>query len=275
MIKLKELDFRYNNNNSVLKQIDLDFNMGSIYGLLGKNGEGKTTLLKIISGLIFPCNGCCSVLSEIPSKRKLEFLNSIFFLPENHILPDIRVRDFLKIYSVFYNSYSYEIQKKCIEYFNLDTSAFIHQMSEGQKKKVSITMAISANTPILLMDEPTNALDVPSKYSFRKLIAMFSSDDKLIIIATHQVRELENLIDSIVILDNRSVLINKTLQEIGDKLCYKKIEIDDAPLYSDISVSGQFGIVENLTGYNSLIPLEAIFNMAITQKEKIKKIFNN
>lgn len=273
MITLKEISCIYNRNETVLDKIDLNIAPGYIYGLLGKNGEGKSTLLKLISGLLFPNGGTCNVSGETPSKRKVSFLSNIFYLPEDMPLPDVTPETYLKMYAPFYPSFSRQVMERCIELFELPLSASIRKMSLGQKKKVAITMALSANTPLLLMDEPTNGLDIPSKSVFRKLVASLMSDDRTIILSTHQVRDLESLIDAIIILDNKKVVLSDTLDSISEKLYFGKVEKGDDVLYSESNMLGNAGVMVNKNNMNSVVNLELLFNTAINHPLEIKKLF--
>lgn len=274
MIELKDVYFAYGKHKQVLNNINLNINKGFIYGLLGKNGEGKTTLIKIMSGMLFPGKGKCIVLDENPSKRTAEFLRQIFLLPEDVILPDVKVSDYFRMYSPLYPTYSREIQEKCLEAFEIKASDYIPKMSFGQKKKVAITMALSARTPILFMDEPTNSLDVPSKTTLRKLLAYFITEEQTVIISTHQMREMESLIDAVIILDDKEIIFNKTIEEISSKLDFRMIENDEQAIYTEIFPGGTMGVLKNETGEKSGVPLEILFNMTVSQKEKTKILLN-
>jgi ABC-2 type transport system ATP-binding protein len=274
MIHLTDVSFGYRKQKQVLHRISLDIKPGIIYGLLGKNGEGKTTLLNIMCGLLFPDSGSCRVFDETPEKRKVAFLQKIFILPEEINLPDVTVSDYIKMYAPFYPSFSDERLQACIESFGLNRGDSISRLSLGQKKKVAITLALAANTPVLFMDEPTNGLDIPSKSIFRKLIGSFVREDQSIIISTHQVRDLESLIDSVIILDNKEVIFNKSLDEISDKLNFRTIEANEQALYTELSPIGKMGVVRNDSGEKSQVSLELLFNATISSKDTIKQIFN-
>ena len=274
MIQLTDVDFGYRKQQTVLSGVNLAIRPGAIYGLLGKNGEGKTTLLNIMSGLLFPDRGECLVFDEQPQKRKASFLRQIFLLPEEIILPDVTVSEYIRMYAPFYPTFSQERLQQCIDSFELDMKAQIRKLSLGQKKKVALMLALSANTPLIFMDEPTNGLDIPSKSIFRKLLGLFINDNQTIIISTHQVRDLESLIDSVIILDNKEIVFNKTLDEISSKLDFKMIEASETALYSESSPVGKMGVVLNTTGEKSIVSLELLFNATIASKGKIKQIFN-
>ena len=200
MITLKELSFSYSRKKEVLDRINLEVGSGHICGLLGKNGEGKTTLLNLLSGQIFPDQGSCLVLEEIPSERNARFLQQIFLLPEEISMPEVTAIEYIKMYAPFYPTFRDDICKACVESFEINLSDRLSKMSQGQRKKVAITLALAAHTPLLLMDEPTNGLDIPSKATFRRLVASLIDDNQTVIISTHQVRDLESLIDTVLIL---------------------------------------------------------------------------
>lgn len=273
MITLKDVCFGYEHSKPVLDKIDLDVASGRIYGLLGKNGEGKTTLLRLLSGLLFPDKGNCQVCDAVPSKREAAFLQQLFLLPEEITLPDVTGFQYIKMYAPFYPSFSQDILKVCIESFEVDFSMRLSKMSLGQKKKVAITLALSAHTPLLLMDEPTNGLDIPSKSTFRKLVASFIGEEQTVMISTHQVRDLESLIDSVILLDQKHILLNETLDEISRKLSFKLLSAGEKAFYSEPSPSGTVGVVPNLNAEKTPVSLELLFNAAITQPEAIKSLF--
>ncbi len=274
MIKLTDVSFEYRKHKPVLSNVNLDIEPGVIYGLLGKNGEGKTTLLNILSGLLFPDSGSCIVMDEEPKKRKVEFLKNFFFLPEEIILPDVTAKQYIRMFAPFYPTFSEDIFKACVESFEIDLTSSLRKMSLGQKKKAAIMLALSANTPLLFMDEPTNGLDIPSKSIFRKLLASTMNEKQTVIISTHQVRDLESLIDSVIILDHKEIIFNQSLNDISRKLDFRKIEPNEKALYSETSPIGTVGVVVNEKQENSIVSLELLFNAATLSSNEIKKIFN-
>jgi ABC-2 type transport system ATP-binding protein len=276
MVKLNDLDFGYRKHKPVLSSINLHVQPGIIYGLLGKNGEGKTTMLHLMSGLLFPDRGTCRVLGEEPARRRACFLQQIFLLPEEILLPDVTVSQYFRMYAPFYPTFRDDILAVCTESFEIDLSARLRKMSLGQKKKVAIALAFSVHTPLLLMDEPTNGLDIPSKSIFRKLMAAFMSEEQTVVISTHQVRDLESLIDAVIILDGNEIALDCPLEEIGGKLRFGQLEPDDAAaLYSESSPAGTIGVTANRTGEKSIVSLELLFNAVIMSKADVKRIFNS
>lgn len=275
MITLKELSFSYSRKKEVLDHINLEVGSGHICGLLGKNGEGKTTLLNLLSGQIFPDQGSCLVLEEIPSERNARFLQQIFLLPEEISMPEVTAIEYIKMYAPFYPTFRDDICKACVESFEINLSDRLSKMSQGQRKKVAITLALAAHTPLLLMDEPTNGLDIPSKATFRRLVASLIDDNQTVIISTHQVRDLESLIDTVLILDQRQILLNKTLNEIGEKLYFGPLLPEEKALYSEPTPQGTIGVTARDGKEETAVSLELLFNAAITYPKEIQRIMNS
>lgn len=284
MITINNLDFSYK-NVAVFKNISLEFKKGNIYGLLGENGVGKTTMLKIISGLQFPKNGTCVVDDFIPSERNPYFLQNIFYLPEEVITEDTTPEKFINKIGVFYPRYDHAYFLNLMKELEVDPSRKFNAMSYGQKKKSLLACALSLRTDYLLLDEPTNGLDIPSKALFRKVILQHSTDANenstdainrvpTIIISTHQVKDVENLIDPIVILDHEEVLLNATFEEISSKLYFDYgSEKSDEALYTEMIPGGYINVIQNKFGMESKVNVEALFNAVRNNKKVIRDIF--
>ena len=278
MITINNLDFSYK-NVAVFKNISLEFKKGNIYGLLGENGVGKTTMLKIISGLQFPKNGTCVVDDFIPSERNPYFLQNIFYLPEEVITEDTTPEKFINKIGVFYPRYDHAYFLNLMKELEVDPSRKFNAMSYGQKKKSLLACALSLRTDYLLLDEPTNGLDIPSKALFRKVILQHSTDADnnipTIIISTHQVKDVENLIDPIVILDHEEVLLNATFEEISSKLYFDYgSEKSDEALYTEMIPGGYINVIQNKFGMESKVNVEALFNAVRNNKKIVREIFD-
>ena len=274
MITLKEASISYKRNKPVLENINQDIQPGRIYGLLGKNGEGKTTLLNVLSGQLFLNKGTCRIFGKDISQRSANLLQQLFLLPEEITVPEVTGMQYIHMYAPFYPTFREDIMKVCFESFDVDFSAKLNKMSQGQRKKIAITLALSVHTPLLLMDEPTNGLDIPSKEVFRKLLAAFTDETQTVIISTHQVRDLESLIDSVIIIDNKDILLNKSLAEIEQKLFFGIVHLKEQVLYQSQTPLGLFGVRENHKREESNISLELLFNTVTLQPKEIKRIFN-
>ena len=271
MITINNLDFSYK-NVAVFKNISLEFKEGNVYGLLGENGVGKTTLLKIISGLQFPKNGTCTVDDFIPSERDPYFLQNIFYLPEEVLTEDTTPEKFINKLGVFYPRYDHSYFLNLMKELEVDANKKFNAMSYGQKKKSLLACALSLRTDYLLLDEPTNGLDIPSKALFRKVILQHSTDAinhvPTIIISTHQVKDVENLIDPIVILDHDEVLLNATFEEISEKLYF-----DYGSEKAEMIPGGYINVLQNKFGMESKVNVEALFNAVRNNKKVIRDIF--
>lgn len=273
MIKIDQLDFGYR-RGKLFRDLDLKLEQGTVYGLLGKNGAGKTTLLKLICGLLFPASGTVNVNGCVPRDREPDFLNQIFFVPEEFDLPPVSVRDYAESFGKFYPNFSWQKMIELLSELEVSDMQKFNQMSFGQKKKAYLAFAIACNTPILILDEPTNGLDIPSKSNFRRVVSTISNQEKTIIISTHQVRDLDQLIDSVVILDNSEILVNARCQQITDKLLFAHIPEGGSALYSERTIHGTWGVLANTTGEESPLDIELLFNAAIYNRDAIRAIFN-
>lgn len=216
MINIKDVTFGYSSSAKVLEDFSLQFQDGGVYGLLGKNGTGKSTLLYLITGLLRAQKGSVEVDGVDARKRNAEILSEIFIVPEEYDLPAISLNSYVKAIKAFYPRFSDELLEKCLREFEMPTEVNLGSLSMGQKKKVYICIALAANTKYLLLDEPTNGLDILSKSLFRKVVIAGMSEEKTLIISTHQVHDVELLLDHVVIIDRNRVLLDQKLEEGDD-----------------------------------------------------------
>lgn len=277
MINIQSLTFSYRKNRPLFENLQLKLTAGHIYGLLGKNGAGKSTLLKQIAGLLFPDKGTCEVLGYPSAQRNPAFLREIFLVPEEFYLPKVSVNRYLSTYAPFYPNFDTAAFFRYLKEFEIPQQQALTEMSYGQKKKVLISFALATNTKVLIMDEPTNGLDIPSKSQFRRVIAAAVTDDKCIVISTHQVRDLDNLIDSIVIINDHKIIFREDVQTVTDKLTFKTVaRVEDAAgaLFTDSNLKGHTIITRNNGQEHSKIDMELLFNAVLTNHEPIQEIFN-
>ena len=220
MIQISNLSYGYPKKGLLFKGLDLKLKPGSITGLLGVNGAGKTTLLKLVSGMLASAEGSIQVKNMAPFQRSIIFLQDIYFVPEEYYLPSVTIDRYVKANSDFYPKFDNEKFLAILEDFKLSKSDKLHELSHGQKKKFIVSFALATNCSLLIFDEPTNGLDIPSKVIFRKIMAGSIEEDQLVIISTHQVKDVENLIDNLVILKNGSVVFHETTENITDNLIF-------------------------------------------------------
>jgi len=277
MIDIKNVDFSYSRNAKLLSGLSLKLETGRIHGLLGKNGEGKSTLLKLISGLVFPIHGSIDVMGFDPQKRTPAMLQDIFFLPEELPQLPLSIKNYEEVYAPFYPNFSAEQFDSYLKEFEIDDKkAMLNKLSHGQKKKVFVSFGLATNTKLLLMDEPTNGLDIPSKGQFRRMVATAVDESRCLIISTHQVRDLDSLIDSIMIMDGHEIVFNEPNENITKKLLFKVVDhndTDESVIYSEESMRGLYQVRENTTGEESKLDIELLFNAVFTDKKRIMNLF--
>lgn len=273
MIKISNLTFGYGRKRILFQDLNLQMQEGHIYGLLGKNGAGKSTLLKNIAGLVFPQKGTCEVNGHNSAKRLPAFLQDLFFIPEEVYMPALTAKQFVKSTGHFYPNFD-EVQfDKMLSEFDVPNDSLLSKLSFGQQKKVMIAFGLSTNTSLLIMDEPTNGLDIPSKSQFRKIIASALTDKRCIIISTHQVRDLDNLIDTLLVVHNQKIVLNRSLDEISERLKFSTTSTAGTDvLYAEESIRGLNTISKNTNGSYSKVDTELLFNAIINNDQTITEI---
>ena len=275
MIEIKDLAFSYG-KTPVLKSITTTLEEGRIYGLLGENGVGKTTLLTLLCGLKKVGSGVIMTDGENPFHRTPSLLEKQYYLPDEVAPVPRKAEAQAKARGAFWPLYDHGKFLQIMKEFETDPSMKMNQMSAGQLKKTYISFALATGCKYLFMDEPTNGLDIPSKSQFRTAIMKYTPEDSTIVISTHQVRDLENVIDPVIILDRQDVLLNTTIEDISSKLFfdYGNILRDDA-LFREQLPGGFLQVCPNTTGEDSKVNIEALFNAVHSHKELIKGMFNN
>lgn len=275
MIEIKDLAFSYG-KTPILKSITTTLEEGRIYGLLGENGVGKTTLLTLLCGLKKVCSGSITTDGENPFDRTPTLLQNQFCLPDEVLPVAMKAECFAKERGAFWPDYDHSKFLEIMKEFENDPAKKMNQMSAGQLKKTYISLALACGCKYIFMDEPTNGLDIPSKTQFRSAIMKYTSDDSTIVISTHQVRDLENIIDPIIILDRQDVLLNASVEEITSKLYFDYgTQLHPESLYSEQLPGGFIQVYPNSTGEDSKINVEALFNAVHKNKELIKGMFSN
>ncbi len=269
MIQIQDLHFAYPRQRPLFKSLSAELKPGSITGLLGKNGAGKTSLIKLMAGLLYPVSGKLSVLGYIPGKREVSMLTDIFLVPEEFYFPAINISAYLKAQAPFYPRFDKELMTTILTEFELHPDHHLQRLSHGQKKKFLIAFALSTKSRLLLLDEPTNGLDIPSKALFRKILAGSLDEDQLVIISTHQVKDVENLIDNIIVLDNGAVIFQQTIQEIAQKVCFVSGSSEERKeaIYSE-AVPGGYRMMIPCGQEETEVDIELLFN-AVTNGHKI------
>ena len=264
MIDISNMTFGYKGAAPLYSQLSMQFGEGRIYGLLGKNGSGKSTLLYLISGLLRPKAGRVTVNGQDSSRRNAALLSEVYVVPEEFDLPDITLAQYVSINRPFYPRFSQEVLEKCLKEFELSADLHLRTLSMGQKKKVYMSFALAANTSVLIMDEPTNGLDIPSKSQFRRVVAQNMTDDRTVIISTHQVHDVEALLDHIVVVDHGRKLFDQSAADVCRRYRFalrRPGESADDAVYSEPSLQGTAVVTRRAEGdEETALNLELLFD---------------
>lgn len=278
MLKINNLTFSYHRSGPrVLDGFSLSMERGKIYGLLGPNGAGKTTLLYLIAGMLTPQGGCALFDGQDTRRRLPSVMEEIFIVPDEIWLPAMPLSRFVKANAPFYPRFSHENMERYLGIFGMKGDMNLGQLSMGQRKKVFMSFALATGVSLLLMDEPTNALDIPGKEAFRKFIAEGMSDDRSIIISTHQVWDVDRLLDHVIIMDGSQVALDSSIARIMSLLKFSTVADREAArqaLYSRPMAGGTDIITINDDGSETAPDLEMLFNFATQRPDEIKNIIN-
>lgn len=270
MVQLNAVTFSYRKKTHLFSELSLDIQPGNIYGLLGKNGAGKTSLLRIAAGLLIPDGGESVTFGRRARDRNPEALADIFFVPEEFYLPAITGQAYLNAYAPFYPAFSQEVFDSCVDEFAVDVSSKLTTLSYGQRKKFLVAFALATGARLVLFDEPTNGLDIPSKSQLRKLLLTHLTEDRAFVVSTHQVRDLASVIDPIVMIDEGRIVFEHSIADIDANLRTRVTrERDDALLIYSEETFGGYAVVEQAPSGDEQVDVELLFNAVMTQPDAV------
>ena len=274
MISINTVTFGYKPKSKLFQDLTVTIEDGNIFGLLGRNGAGKTTILRLIGGLLFPDSGTVSVLGHEAGERRPDMLSKLMFVPEEPYLPKISGGKYLSRYANLYPDFDMDRFNESRKSFEFDLSDNLGELSYGQKKKFLLSFALAANCQITLLDEPTNGLDIPAKSAFRKVLSGSIDETKTVIIATHQVRDIELLIDPIIIIEQSRIVFKRTAEEISKSMTVKlQEEMPKDSIYHE-KVFGGYAVLERNDGdREENIDLELLFNAVTSNPDGMNEIF--
>lgn len=278
MVSVENLTFAFRKNDSLFTGLDMKLEAGNTYGLFGLNGAGKTTLLNHLSGMLFPKEGSCNILGNNARRRLPETLSEIYILPEQFDLPKLTTETYVDLHAPFYPRFNHEYLTQMMNEFEVNTKKNLPELSYGQRKKFLIAFALATMCKLVLMDEPTNGLDIPSKSQFRKIMAATDQSERCFLISTHQVRDLDSIIDHIIVLNNGKIIFQQSVMNISNVLNFEKIteESEKVALYSEDVFGGKAAIVPKKdSAKETQIDLELLFNGIIQKQDLINKQFKN
>lgn len=277
MIEIKDCSFSYKRKGDLtIDHFSLNLMEGGIYGLLGSNGAGKSTLLQLIAGLLTPISGDVELNGINTRLRRPATSREIYIVPEEIFLPDMKLNDYARLHGKFYPNYSEENLIRNLEILELDRNINLKNLSMGQKKKAALAFAMACNTKVLLMDEPTNGLDIPAKSAFRKFVIESMRDDRIFVISTHQVRDVSQILDHILIMDNRRMLLDRSVAEIQERLRFTETVdpmLMEKAIYSVKGLGGASVILPNDDDSDSELNIELLFNFAHDNPQKLNSVF--
>ena len=267
-MEIERLCFGYG-QEELFRDTNLTLDPGNVYGLLGLNGAGKSTLLRLMTGLLFPTSGTITALGYEPAKRKPGFLSSVFMLPEELNVPGVTDREYISVHAPFYPGFDHDCMERFLGEFNIPRRRKLTKLSYGQKKKFLLSFGLASNAALLMLDEPTDGLDIPSKGLFRRLVAEALNDKRIFVVSTHQVQDVESLIDHIVILHESKVVFNYTVTQVTDNLrmCHRTNRPEeglDGLLYSEPIVGGFATVWRDSQASDGRLNLELLFKAVIS-----------
>lgn len=278
MVSVENLTFAFKKNDPLFTGLNMNLEPGNTYGLFGLNGAGKTTLLNQLSGMLFPQTGSCSVLGDNVRHRNPATMSEIYILPEQFDLPKISAESYVDLHSDFYPRFDHSYLLQILKEFQIDAQKNLPELSYGQRKKFLIAFALATQSKLVLMDEPTNGLDIPSKSQFRKIMAAADQAERCFLISTHQVRDLDSIIDHIIVLNNGKIIFQQSVKNISEALNFEKItdESEMVAIYSEDVFGGKVAIVPKRDGAKETqIDLELLFNGIIQKQDLINKQFKS
>lgn len=277
MVELSNISFSFNRKTPLFENLTLSLQAGRNYGLFGLNGAGKTTLLNLMSGMLFPASGSCNIAGMEVRKRLPSVMSQLFIVPEQFELPPLTPERFTVNQKPFYPRFDSSEMEHLMHQFNIDPQKVLTQHSYGQRKKFLIAFSLAANTPLLLMDEPTNGLDIPSKSQFRKVMSETESARRCTFISTHQVRDLESIIDHMTVLHSGKIIFNQSVSDIAERLTFKKTAgVPPESLYSEETTDGYHTLFRRLKDeQGERVDLELLFNSIIQKTDSINHVFDN
>lgn len=209
-------------NKEILKDINLSIQSGKIIGLLGKNGVGKTTLIKLINDLLTPTSGEILIKGQ---KIGVETKKVISYLPERTYLnKQMKVSEVISYFGDFYDNFDSEKAKKLLKDLDLDINQKLTQMSKGMQEKVQLVLVMSRNADLYVLDEPLGGVDPATRDYILDTILSNFNENASVIISTHLISDIEKILDEVIFIDKGQIV----LQSDADKLRKKeKSSIDE------------------------------------------------
>lgn len=271
MITINQVSFSYKKNDLVLHDLNFDLNTPGVYGLFGKNAAGKSTLMKLMSGSLFPTQGSVYIQGTSTEDRSVASLQQVYYLSESIESPNWTAKQLAATYGKLYPNFGMTLFFEILSSFEVKPDITRKNMSMGQQKKLEISFALATQAPYLFMDEATNGLDIPSKKQFRKLINLYISEDQTLILSTHQFREIDQIIDHIMVLDNKQLVLNLSTAKLNQHfICTNQPLTGEQLLYKDAGSPGNYGLYNNPHHRECQLDIELLFTAISTDSQILK-----
>lgn len=272
--------YRYRLGSQVFRTLSLTLSEGHVYGLLGENGVGKSTLMKLAAGVLIPTAGSVTIEGHEASRREESAMAKLFYLPEEFSLPALSLDTYCRVTSPFYPTFSAEAYELCCKELDVVRDVRLDKLSMGQRKRALLAFAFATGAQWLLLDEPTNGLDVAAKEAFRRLVARYADEGRSVVISTHSVREIESLVDHLIILDRKGVVLDTSIAEIGTRLRFGRFSAEEhskwheEPLFAESTLAGTTGVTVNHSDEESAVDIEMLFMASLRSTERLRALFN-
>lgn len=274
MIDVSNLVFSYGRQGPPLfNHLNLQLPAGTICGLLGANGAGKSSLLRLLAGLSFPQQGSCRVLGHVPGQRQPSLLADVFLLPEEIHVPAVNPAVYVERYGSLYPRFDRAVFDKLLADFALPSERKLTTFSYGQRKKFLLAFGLATGASLFIMDEPTNGLDIPGKQEFRRALINHFSPERSFIISTHQVYDLQGLIDSVMIIADGRILLHESLERLSETLEVELVREKPAEaLFVEESLEGYRVLRANESGIEGNIDLALLFGCVLAQPALVQSL---
>ena len=264
MTELKDVWYWYEYGQTVIRDASAAVGDGRIYGLLGLNGAGKSTLLKLMAGLLFPKKGEILCGGENVADRKVETLQDVVFMPAEFELRNESLEKFVSLNSVFYPRFSRAVLDDCLKKFGIDPGTrSLEQLSLGNRHKFMLSFLLSLGAKLMLLDEPLNGMDLPSRGMFRKLLMRHLRDDQSVVVSTHVVSDVERIVSDVMVLRNDGTLFSASVDELSRRYSYGISSSAEDTVYAESCAEGYRVLRRNDDACESGIPMDMLFNAVI------------
>ena len=211
IVKFNDVSKSYG-KKEVLKNINLEIPKGKIIGLLGPNGNGKSTMIKLINGLLSPNKGEILINGLRPSKQTKKVVS---YLPERTYLNDwMKVSDIIKFFKDFYEDFDAERANTMLKDLSIDVNEKLKTMSKGTKEKVQLILVMSRKADIYILDEPIGGVDPAARSYILKTILTNFNEESTLLIATHLISEIENICDDVIFISDGRIVLQGDVEEI-------------------------------------------------------------